>query len=116
MASMSYWPTSEEDKPRLNIVQLEILVYYWHSPRTKYVDQLEFNSMNKIMGKEAQEAHLMLLENAMIEFADDTNELGMQNGTAIFELSPRGKEHIKRVLKMPLPVGRVVYTLPEEDN
>jgi len=110
--AMSYWPTSEEDKPRLHLFQVELLIWYSKNPNTKHIDDKEHGLVSEL----SKQAHADLLNWAMIHLSDDTTEEKMSNGTATFYLSDRGREHIKRILKMPLPVGRVVYTLPEEDK
>jgi len=108
--AMTYWPTREEDKPRLDILQLEILIFYFRNQDDRYSDVRADGTMSG----HAKEAHFKLIEWAMIQTSDSsTPDYG--NDSCRFDITDRGFEHIKRLLKTALPVGRVVYTLPEDD-
>lgn len=114
--ALGYFPTSEEDKPRLTLLQVGLLLYYQQNPDT-YHDpfgrevSVERELANK---KDLQLAHLQLMDWTMISISDSTSEVEHANGLERFVVSDRGREHVKRILDMKLPVGRVVWTLPAE--
>jgi hypothetical protein len=104
MASYMSYPG---DKSRLSMLQLEILMHYHLRPNTMYPDPDKANI-----------EHAKLIEWSMIWTSEDTSTPELQGVVVTnptYELAPRGKEHLQRLLKMELPTARVVWTLPEED-
>jgi len=93
---------------KLNTLQLEVLIWYAFNPNTRF----ESINIGQKAAPEYKKTHEELEKLSMLHISEDVTDIQF----ATYELAPRGNEFVKRILKMPIPVARIVWTLPEDEG